>query len=193
VTAPLAARLAARSPRERALLAGALVAAALGGGLAAVLAIHADIRALQALVATRERELVTLRRLAAAAALAPGGGTPAGAGTGTPLGEGPGGWGPRGPSLVTRLETAAAAVVGRPRIAAMTPTTTPLPEGLREERVAVRLAGVSLGELVRLLHGLGSAEPPITVARLELRKHPDDPRHFDATVDAAEVVPAAAP
>jgi hypothetical protein len=94
---------------------------------------------------------------------------------------------------VTRLETAAEAVVGRPRIAAMTPTTAPLPEGLREERVALRLAGTSLAELVRLLHGLGSADPPIEIARLELRKHPDDPRHFDATIEAARIVPAGQP
>jgi hypothetical protein len=93
-------------------------------------------------------------------------------------------------SLVTRLETAAGAVVGRPRIAAMTPTTAPLPEGLREERVSVRLSDTSLGEVVRLLHGLESADPPLPVARLELRKHTDDPRHFEATVEVAQVGPA---
>src|SRR5262249_22592652 len=73
------------------------------------------------------------------------------------------------------------------------PTTAPLPEGLREERVALRLAGTSLAELVRLLHGLGSADPPIEIARLELRKRADDPRHFDATIEAARIVPAGAP
>lgn len=167
--------LAARAPRERVLLAVVGTIVGLAGVLAAALAIHADLASLEERVASRERELTALRRLAADLGPTP---TPAPAGS---------------PSLVTRLETAAEAVVGRPRIAAMTPTTAPLPEGLREERVALRLAGTSLSELVRLLHGLGSADPPIEIARLELRKHPDDPRHFDATIEAARIVPAANP
>src|SRR5262245_3296256 len=167
--------IAARTPRERALL-GATVAALLGGGvLLAALAIHADLARLEAAVAARERDLATLRRLA------------------SELGPSPAAEPAGGPSLVTRLETAAAAVVGRNRIASMTPATTALPEGLREERVTVRLTDASLGELVRLLHGLGAADPPVEVARLELRKHPDDARRFDATVEAARVVPGDTP
>ena len=172
---PLGIWLASRAPRERVLLAVVAGAGLLACVLAAALAIHADLAALEERVASHEHELIALRRLASN--LGP---TPAPAPAGSP-------------SLVTRLETAAEAVVGRPRIAAMTPTSTSLPEGLREERVALRLAGASLAELVRLLHGLGSADPPIEVARLELRKHPDDPRHFDATVEVARVVPEARP
>jgi hypothetical protein len=167
--------LASRAPRERALLAAVAGVGGVAVLLAAALAIHTDLAALEERVASHERELVALRRLASS--LGP---TPAPAPAGSP-------------SLVTRLETAAEAVVGRPRIAAMTPTTTPLPEGLREERVALRLAGTSLAELVRLLHGLGSADPPIEVARLELRKHPDDPRHFDVTIEVARVLPESHP
>jgi hypothetical protein len=171
----LQAWLALRAPRERALLTGVLGAAAVGGVVAAALAIHADLARLDAAVVAGEHELAALRRLAADLGPAP---------AATPTG---------GPSLVTRLETAAAAVVGRPRIAAMTPATTPLPEGLREERVTLRLAGTSLAELVRLLHGLGAADPPIDVAGLTLRKHPDDPRRFDASVEAARVIPVGEP
>ena len=174
MSSELAAWLAARSGRERALLtlAAATVAGALVLGLA--LALRADLNALEASVGARERELATLRRLAAD--LGPVRVESSHADT---------------RPLVTRLETAAGAVVGRPRIAAMTPTTAPLPEGLREERVAVRLSDTSLGEVVRLLHGLESADPPLPVARLELRKHTDDPRHFEATVEVAQVVPGA--
>ena len=175
MTERVAAWLASRAPRERALLAGVALTAALGAAVTAGLAVHRDLQALAARVVAGERDLAALRRLAADLGPAP---------VAPPAGNA---------SLVTRLETAATAVVGRPRIAAMTPTTTPLPEGLREERVAARLTGTSLGELVRLLHGLGSAEPPIDVARLELRKHPDDPHHFDATVEVARVVPGAEP
>ncbi len=166
--------LAARAPRERALLAAVAAAVALGTMIAAGLGVHDDLARLEDTVTSRERDLVLLRRLASDLGPAP---APSPAG---------------GPSLVTRLETAAAAVVGRPRIAAMTPAATPLPEGLREERVTLRISGVSLGELVRLLHGLAGAEPPIDVARLELRKHPDDAHRFDASVEAVRVVAAGA-
>jgi hypothetical protein len=175
VTRALAGWLAARAPRERVALAAVVAAATFGGAVAAALAIHHDLARREAAVAARERELAALRRLAADLGPAP---APSPAG---------------GPSLVTRLETAAAAVVGRPRIAAMTPASTPLPEGLREERVTLRITGTSLGELVRLLHGLGSADPPIDVARLEVRKHPDDPRRFDASVEAVRVVSGTGP
>ena len=172
--------------RQRALLVAAatavfavvltLAAATTAGGLVLgiALALRADLSALEASVAARERELATVRHLAADLGPLPA----ATSHTDTR-------------SLVTRLETAAGAVVGRPRIAAMTPTTAPLPEGLREERVAVRLSDTSLGEVVRLLYGLESADPPLSVARLELRKHTDDPRHFEATVEVAQVVPGA--
>jgi hypothetical protein len=171
----LATWLARRTPRERLLLGIVTTIAAVVGCGAIALAIHADLSRLDAAVAARERELAALRRLATELGPAP---IPAPAG---------------GPSLVTRLENAATAVVGRPRIAALTPATTALPEGLHEERVTLRIAGTSLGELVRLLHGLGSAEPPIEIARLELRKHPDDPHHFDATIEAARITPEATP
>jgi hypothetical protein len=175
VTESVAAWLAARAPRERAVLAAAAVSVALASVIVAALAIHDDLSRLAAAVAARERDLVALQRLAAE--------------VGPPPAPSPAG----GPSLVTRLETAAAAVVGRPRLTAMTPASTPLPEGLREERVTLRIAGTALGELVRLLHGLGSADPPIDVARLELRKHPDDPHRFDATVEVARVVSGTGP
>jgi hypothetical protein len=167
--------LAGRTPRERAAAAVAGIAVGLVGAVAGVLAVHDDLSRLEATVDSRERELAALRRLAA------------------DLGPAPAPSPARGPSLVTRLETAATAVVGRPRIAAMTPASTALPEGLREERVTLRITGVSLGELVRLLHGLGSADPPIDVARLALRKHPDDARRFDGSVEAVRVVSAGAP
>jgi hypothetical protein len=175
VSAGPAEWLAARSGRERALLTLAAAVAVGGLVLGIALALRADLNALEASVVARERELAALRHLAAD--LGPVPAETAHADT---------------RSLVTRLETAAGAVVGRPRIAAMTPTTAPLPEGLREERVAVRLSDTSLGEVVRLLHGLESADPPLPVARLELRKHTDDPRHFEATVEVAQVVPGAA-
>jgi hypothetical protein len=89
--------------------------------------------------------------------------------------------------LVARLETAAAELVGRERIAGMTPASATLDDGAVEERVALRLAGASLADTVRLLHALESAVPPLHVARLELRKRPDDRTRYEALVEVSEV------
>jgi hypothetical protein len=151
-----------RSARERMLLAiatGLSVAAAL---TTAVLAGRDDIAALRARVVAHERELDQVRRLAATLRRQTSSEAP-----------------PDVPSLLTRLEAAADEAVGRQRIASMTPAG----EGPRSDRLALRVAGASLAEVVRLLHGLESGSPAIPVARLELRKHPDDRARFDATIE----------
>ena len=85
-----------------------------------------------------------------------------------------------GASLLSRLEETAGAVVGRERIASMTPAA-----GVAENpRVALRVVNASLVETVRLLHAL--ERDALGVAKLELRKHPDDPGRFDATIEVAE-------
>jgi hypothetical protein len=166
----IAAWLASRAPRERALLAAALgVTAMVVAGLG-VLAVWDDLVTLRTRVAAHERELREVRRLAAR--LRAGGG----ATTATPA-----------VPLVARLETAAAELVGRERIAGMTPASTALDDGAVEERVALRLAGASLADTVRLLHALESAAPPLHVARLELRKRPDDRTRYEALVEVSEV------
>ena len=54
-----------------------------------------------------------------------------------------------------------------------------------DERVALRVTGALLAEVVRLLHALEAKPPPLGVVRLELRKPPDAPRRFDATIEVA--------
>jgi hypothetical protein len=169
----IAAALAALSPRERTLLA---LAAGLGATALAVAAVRAaveDLTTLRARVAGHERELHEVRRLAAV------------------LRERSPGSAPRADhessadtSLLTRLEGAAQAAVGRERIASMTPAGGET-RGDEEERVALRITGASLAETVRLLHALETGPPPLDVVRLQLRKHPDDPARFDVTVEVA--------
>jgi len=65
--------------------------------------------------------------------------------------------------------------------------STPAEDGLVEERVAVQVRGASLADAVRLLHELESGTPTVHVARLELRKLPDDPAGFAVTLEAAEL------
>jgi hypothetical protein len=177
VTAALrvASWLAGRSSRERALLLGATVAMVGLGAVGAGLAARDDLAALRARVAAHERELVEVRRLATLLARAPATNPPAAADA---------------PSLLTRLEVAAADTVGHERIASMTPAATSGPAVPGTERVALRIAGASLAEVVRLLHDLETGDPPLAVTRLELRKHPDDATRFDATVEVGAEPPS---
>jgi len=168
----LAAWLATLSARERTLVAAAAAAAGLGLVASGVLGVRDDLATLGARVAGHERELAAVRRAAAALRR---GGAPAAGEAADP------------PALLARLEAAATDAVGRERIASMTPTTGPVEDGLAEERVALAVRGASLADTVRLLHRLETADPPLHVARLELRKRPDDPAHFDATVEVAEL------
>jgi len=167
-----AAWLAGLSARERTLVAAAAATAALALVARGGLALRDDLATLRARVAGHERELAAVRR--AAAALRRSGAPAAGEAADAP-------------ALLARLEAAASDAVGRERIASMTPAAGAVEDGLAEERVALAVRGTSLADTVRLLHRLETAEPPLHVARLELRKHPDDPAHFDATVEVAEL------
>jgi hypothetical protein len=156
--------LADRSPRERRLLAMAAVVTALVLAWQVTVAVRDDLAGLRARVDGHASELADVRRLAVTI------GRDAG-----PLAKDA-----TGASLLSRLEGTAGAVVGRERIASMTPAT-----GVADgRRVALRVVNASLVETVRLLHAL--EHDALGVARLELRKHPDDPAQFDATVEVAE-------
>jgi hypothetical protein len=79
--------------------------------------------------------------------------------------------------------TAAGEIVGRERIASMTPESGAVAD---EERVTLRLTGATLPDTVRLLHALATGSPPVSVTGLTLRKHPDDQTRFDATFAVAQ-------
>ena len=75
---------------------------------------------------------------------------------------------------MARLEAAAGETVGRERVAALTP------DG--DDRVTLQVSGAPLASIVALLHALEGGAPPAQVTRLDLRKEPDDPSRFDATL-----------
>lgn len=168
----LVAWLGARSARERVCLAGAATIAAGVAFEHVALAVRGDLALLTVRVQAHERELATVRRAAATLARS------------TPH-DGAGG------ASLARLEAAAVAIVGRERIAAMTPGTAPAEGGVAEERVALKIGGATLAETIALLHGLEAATPPLHVARLEMRKHPDDGTRFDVTLEV--VTPRSGP
>jgi hypothetical protein len=149
-----------RSAREQRLLGGAALALALAAAVHLGSGVARDLAATRARIEAQERDLVTVRRLARALlqqrAVAP-------AGDDTPL--------------VSRVEAAASEVVGRERIASMTPLVGPT------DGVALRLVSASLGETVRVLHEIERGG--IRVDTLDLVKHPDDPARFDVSLEIA--------
>jgi len=167
VTERVVAWLAGRSGRERTLLAAAAASAVVAVLALATLAVHDDLAALRRRVAAHERELAGVRVLARRLVA----GRPARAAA-------------EGTSLLADVQEAADRVVGRGRIASLTPASGPAADGVAEERVALRLSDAALAEVVGLLHALETAAH---VVRLELRKHPDDPARFEATVEVARL------
>jgi hypothetical protein len=170
----LADALAHLAPRERRLLGagGAVTAAVVVAHLA--LAAWDGMAALESRVAGRERELAAVQALATRLR---GAVTPAGAADPPAA--------PGDPPLLTALERVATGTVGRERIADMTPGTEQLGAGVQEERVALRVSGASLAEVVSLLHGLEAGPVPLPVVRLELRKLPAAQAEFAATIEVA--------
>ena len=158
--------LAGRSGRERALLAAAAASAVVAALTIAALAVHDDVAALRRRVAGHERELAAVRVLARRLAA----GRPARATSDA--------------SLLAEVQEAADRVVGHGRIASLTPASGPAADGVAEERVALRLNDAALAEVVGVLHALETAAH---VVRLDLRKHPDDPARFEATVEVARL------
>jgi hypothetical protein len=160
MTARLSAWWETRSTRERNLLRVAAAAGALVLALRMGTAVVQDLAATESRLASQERDLAAVRRLARElaqqrAAAASGDERP----------------------LVTRIEATASAVVGHERIASMTPVV-----GDRDG-VALRLVGASLGEVVRVLYGVEQAGDRVDA--LDLVKHPDDPSRFDVTLEIA--------
>jgi len=170
----LAARLGALAPREQRLLVAAAAITALVVVARVAVAVRDDLATLRARVAAHERDLAEVRRAAATLRRSA---PPAAADDGAA-------------SLLARLESTADGAVGRERIASMTPSAGPVEDGVAEERVALSVRGASLVDTVRLLHALETASPPLRVARLELRKHPDETERFDATVEVTQTRPA---
>jgi hypothetical protein len=166
-----AAWIAGLTARERVLVTAAVTLTTVIACGTSLRALRDDFAARRARVTSHERELGEVRRLAV---MLGHDGVPAVPEPAT------------GVSLLARLEGVADAVVGRERIASMTPVSAAAEDGLVEERVTLRVTSASLPETVRLLHALES-EAGLGVTRLDLRKHVDDPGRFDATYEVARL------
>jgi hypothetical protein len=160
VTARLRTWWRGRSPREQHLLGMALAASGVAVAVQLGLTVTHDLAEARARIDAEQRDLASVRRLAREVAQDR---ASAAASDDTPL--------------VSRLEAAAAGVIGRERIASMTPMV-----GARDG-VALRLVGTSLGETVQVLYDIERGGN--RVEKLDLVKHPDDPGRFDVTLEVA--------
>lgn len=92
-------------------------------------------------------------------------------------------------SLFSHLEGVARETLSRERIAAMNPSTRNVTEDLQEEDVEMRLSGVSLRDVVSLLHAVEKSDLPLLVSHLQMKKRVDQPYVFDATVVVGRLRP----
>ncbi len=95
-------------------------------------------------------------------------------------------------SLFSHLEGVTRDTLSRDRVAAMNPSTRTVAEDLQEEDVEMRLAGVSLRELVGLLYRVEKTDLPLLVSRIQMKKRFDQPFVYDATLVVGRLRPTGA-
>ncbi len=94
-----------------------------------------------------------------------------------------------GASLFAQLELMTVPLVGRERIQAMNPSTRPVGERFQEESVDLRLSGVTMADLVRLLYDVEDGRPPMSVSRLGFKRRYKDPTRLDVTLVVSRLRP----
>jgi type II secretory pathway component PulM len=82
-------------------------------------------------------------------------------------------------SLFSVLEVALTKSVGREKIDSITPADHPVPGGLRQYTVEVKLSAISLAQVVDTLYGVQTLAVPVTVSSLQVRDHAQNPHAFD--------------
>ena len=92
-------------------------------------------------------------------------------------------------SLFAQLESVTVPIVGRERITAMNPQSRAVGDRFEEESVDMRLDGVPVRELVKLLHEIEDGEPPMEVARAALKRQYKDPTQLDVSLVVARLKP----
>jgi type II secretory pathway component PulM len=92
-------------------------------------------------------------------------------------------------SLFAQLESLTVPVVGRERITAMNPQSRDVGDRFEEESVDMRLDGVPVRELVKLLHEIEDGDPPMEVARAAFKRQYKDPTQLDVSLVVARLKP----
>ncbi|MCS6924996.1 MAG: type II secretion system protein M [Candidatus Binatia bacterium] len=87
------------------------------------------------------------------------------------------------------LEELATSTVGREKVAALTPTGRETHNGVSQETLELRLQGVSLREVVELLHKIESAGIALRTVQLSIKKSYKDPYAFDVALTHTAFTP----
>lgn len=77
------------------------------------------------------------------------------------------------------LEHVTSQTVGREKVSAINPTQPETRAGLKRETIELQLQGVSLRQLVELLHKINTANVTLQTTRLSIKKRYKDPYSFD--------------
>ena len=77
------------------------------------------------------------------------------------------------------LENMTTQIVGREKVSAINPADRQTQGGISRETIEVQLQGVSLRQLVELLHKMQTANVDLQTTRLSVKKHYKDPYSFD--------------
>ncbi len=90
-------------------------------------------------------------------------------------------------NLLGYLQGVVTAAVSREKITSLNPTTRPKAEAPEfvEEMVEIKLAGVSLPQIVDLLHRVEKGEHPLHFSRVSIKKRVNDPYSFDVQATVA--------
>ena len=92
-------------------------------------------------------------------------------------------------SLFSFLDGAGKNAVTREKVLALSPSSRAVGDRLVEQSVEMKLAGVSLQQLVDLLHQIENARAPLSILRLQMKKQASDPYAFDITLVVSSLGP----
>ena len=85
-------------------------------------------------------------------------------------------------SLFSYLDGVGKKTVSREKILAMSPSSKTIGDQYVEEAVEMKLANVTLPQVLELLHQIETAPTPLLVSRLQMKKRYDDPYEFEVTL-----------
>jgi len=94
-----------------------------------------------------------------------------------------------GASLFAQLESVTVPIIGRDRIASMSPQTRSVGDRFEEESVDMRIDGVPVRELVKLLHEIEDGSPSMDVSRATFKRQYKDQSQLDVSLVVARLKP----
>ena len=90
-------------------------------------------------------------------------------------------------SLFSLLEQTLTSAVGHDKIGSLTPSDHPVPGGLTQYTVAVKLTEVSLPQVVDALYGIERISVPVTISNLQVQEHSTDSHSYDVDLTCMAV------